>query len=343
MKIFRLLFLFFPIFSSTAQVGGETVYNFLTISTSAKQTALGGKTLTLIDDVNQPVWNPATINEEMNNQIAANYTSFLAGISLGSFSYAKTIGHRFGTLHANISYVNYGELIRADELGIENGTFKASDVSISVGWSKELPLEDVFVGANLKMINSTIANYSSMGIAMDIGILYRHPNSSLTMGFVARNIGTQLTTYVLDKEKLPFEIAISASYKLTYMPLKWYLTLDNLQQWDISESNPSNQTVDIDGNVSEEKISIFDNAMRHVIVGAELFPEKSINLRVGYSFRKSKEMKLQELRTFGGFSFGFGLKMNKFKLNYAYSKMHSASNVSTFSLQIDLDNKYRVR
>jgi hypothetical protein len=34
---------------------------------------------------------------------------------------------------------------------------------------------------------------------------------------------------------------------------------------------------------------------------------------------------------------GFGIKMNRFKFNYAHSKFHSATNVNTFSLEIDLD------
>ena len=85
-------------------------------------------------------------------------------------------------------------------------------------------------------------------------------------------------------------------------------------------------------------IDFIGNAFRHLVVGAELFPEKAINLRLGYNFRRAAELKLQNVRTFSGFSFGFGLKMKKLKLNYAYSKFHSATNASTFSLLIDLDN-----
>jgi hypothetical protein len=59
---------------------------------------------------------------------------------------------------------------------------------------------------------------------------------------------------------------------------------------------------------------------------------------LGYNFRRAAELKLQNVRTFSGFSFGFGIKMKKFKLNYAYSKFHSAANASTFSLLIDIDN-----
>ena len=86
------------------------------------------------------------------------------------------------------------------------------------------------------------------------------------------------------------------------------------------------------------RICIIQFKLIHFIIGAELFPKRIINLRLGYNFRRAAELKLQDVRTFGGFSFGFGIKMNKFKLNYAYSKYHSAANASTFSLLINLDS-----
>ena len=46
-KLFFISILFFSI-SLTAQVGGGEVYQFLNLSTSARQIALGGEVLTLI-------------------------------------------------------------------------------------------------------------------------------------------------------------------------------------------------------------------------------------------------------------------------------------------------------
>ena len=136
---------------------------------------------------------------------------------------------------------------------------------------------------------------------------------------------------------MPFKLALGGSYKLEHVPLKWYATIDNLQKFDISVPNPSDQTTDLEGNVTSEDVGIIENTMRHFVIGAELFPESALNVRVGYNFRRAAELKLQNARTFSGFSFGFGIKMNKLKFNYAYSKFHSAANASTFSLLIDLD------
>ena len=325
--------------SLQAQVGGESVYKFLNISTSAKQTALGGKILTLVDDINQPLWNPSVINENLDNQLAVNYSSYLAGINIGSVSYAKRFTRRFGTLQGGIQYVNYGSLVEADENGNITGSFNASDIAVSIGYAINLPWTNVFAGANLKFVNSTISSYSSSGVVADFGVLYNNPYKPYIFTLVVRNVGAQIQSFNGEREKLPIEVLIGGSYTLENVPVKWYLTIDNLQQWNVSVSNPSNQTSDIEGNITTENVSFLNNALRHFIVGVELFPKSAINLRLGYNFRKSQEYKLQNVRTFGGISFGFGLKMNNFKLNYAYSKVHTASNVSTFSLQINLDRK----
>ena len=327
----------FSICSLKAQVGGEVVYQFLNLSTSARQIALGGEVLTLLDDVNQPIWNPSVINEDIDNKISVNYTSYLAGINIGSLSYAKFVSRRFGTLHGSIKYIDYGSLIGADELGIETGNFKASDIAISLGYSVNIPKTNFFIGSNIRLINSNISNFSSSGISTDLSILYNNPYKPYLITFVIRNLGTQITSYSGEKELLPFKLALGGSYKLEHVPLKWYATIDNLQKWSISVSNPSDQTTGLDGSITEKKVGVIGNAMRHLVIGAELFPESALNVRIGYNFRRSAELKLQNVRTFSGFSFGFGLKMNKLKFNYAYSKFHSAANASTFSLLIDLD------
>ncbi|CAM1340520.1 type IX secretion system protein PorQ [Tenacibaculum amylolyticum] len=336
---FIKLVLFFLCIHVSAQIGGINTFSFLNTSANARQTALGGKVLTLVDDVDQPKWNPATINLDLDRKLSVNYTSYLADISIGSVSYAHRFSRYSKTIHSNITYINYGTLIAADVEGNETGTFGASDIALSLGYAYQIPSTNIHIGANGKLIHSSIANFSSTAVALDLGMIYYNSEKPYIFSLVLRNIGTQLNSFDGTTEKLPFEIAIGASYLLENVPLRWYATVDNLQQWNISTPNPSNQTSDLDGNVTEEDISFLDNAFRHVIIGAELFPKRAINLRVGYNFRRGKELQLQNVRSFGGISFGFGLRMNKVKLNYAYSRFHSAANVSTFGLTINLDKE----
>ncbi|QCX38009.1 type IX secretion system protein PorQ [Aureibaculum algae] len=322
-----------------AQVGGENVFNFLNVSTSARQAALGGEVLTLYDDVNQPLWNPSTINKEIDNQASVSYVDFLADINYGSATLAHLINRRIGTLHAGVTYVNYGTFIAADENGQETGTFKARDLALSVGYAYRIPKSNFHAGANLKYISSSIENYTSNGIAVDFGITYFNDTKPFILSGVIRNIGYQINVFDEEREALPLEIAVGASYRLANVPLQWHITIDNLQKWNVAVRNPSDSQTSIDGETSNDNISFLDNAFRHVVVGAELFPDKVFNLRLGYSFRRGKELRLTESRTFAGLSAGFGLQLGRLKFNYAFTKYHPVTNTNTFTLNINLAKK----
>ena len=67
--VFFSFFLFHAV--SFGQIGGKSVYQFLNLVTSPRQAALGGKVITIFDyDVNQALFNPATINPEMDGHLS---------------------------------------------------------------------------------------------------------------------------------------------------------------------------------------------------------------------------------------------------------------------------------
>ncbi|MEL4454264.1 type IX secretion system protein PorQ [Lutimonas vermicola] len=339
MKI-RFSIVFFIIFQITlAQVGGERIYSFLNIPTSAPQAALGGEILTLNDDVNQPLWNPSTISKFMDNQIAVNYVNYLTDVNMGSATFAHLINRRFGTLHAGVQYIDYGEFIGADEEGNETGDFGARDLALSLGYAYNISRSDFYIGMNLKFLSSKIENFTSQGAAMDFGILYYSDLRPYSFTAVIRNLGYQFSPYDEKREEIAYDIAVGASYELSDVPIKWHLTINSLQQWNIAVANPSNEETDLDGNTISEDINVFQNAIRHFTIGAEFFPKKKFNLRLGYNFRRAAELKLTETRTFAGISAGFGLKMGRLKLDYAFTKYHPVDNSSTFTLYIDLTRK----
>jgi hypothetical protein len=75
--------------------------------------------------------------------------------------------------------------------------------------------------------------------------------------------------------------------------------------------------------------------LRHLIIGAELFPKKGFNFRVGYNFRRSEELRILEQRAFSGICVGLGLKMGRIKFDYSYSRYTLAANTSLFGLTIN--------
>jgi hypothetical protein len=303
--------------------------------TSPRQAALGGKTIAIYDnDVNQAHFNPATINQEMNNHLALNYGSYFGEVTYGTASFAHTFKKKH-TFHTGINYVNYGTFDGRDETGAETSEFTGSEIALSAGYSYLIRNTKIHLGANAKFISSTLETYNSVGGALDLGALYIDEVKGLNYAFVIRNIGTQLTTYSGTNEKLPLEMMIGMSKQLENVPIRWHLTLENLQQWDVAFSNPTHAQSSIDGESTPEKVSFFNNALRHVIIGAELFPKKGFNLRIGYNFRRGEELRVLEQRHFSGISVGFGLKINKMKFNYSYSRYTLAANTSLFGLTIN--------
>jgi len=321
----------------SAQVGGEQVYTFLNFPTSARQTALGGSVLTLTDDVNQPLWNPAAINDELDSKMSVNYVNYLAEINFFSTSYAYNVDRHIGTFHTGLTYLNYGSFIAADESGNETGTFNAFDMALSVGYAYQIPRTNFHIGANAKIINSVIEKYSSLGLAADVAIMYYNSNKPYKFSAVIRNAGAQITNYTDVKEPIPLQILVGGSFQPEHVPVRIYGTLDNLQRWNLAQTNPSDSTSDFEGNVLENKPSFLNNLMRHVVIGAELFPDKGFSLRTGFNFQRAQELSLKNTRTFAGLNFGFGLKMKRFKLNYAFSKYHPVADTHSFSLEINLN------
>lgn len=321
---------------SFGQIGGRYTYQFLNLTTSPRQAALGGKTITIYDeDVNQVMFNPATLNEDMDNHLAMNYGSYYGQASYGTASYAYTYDRHLQTFYAGVSYVNYGTFEGYDENGQTTSDFTGSEGALSLGYAYNIPFTDVHVGANVKLITSTLESYNSIGGAIDLGFLYIIEKNDLNLALVIRNIGTQFTTYSGIQEKLPLEIIAGISQELEHVPLRWHLTLENLQQWNVSFSNPVRGETNLDGTASKEKVSFVNNALRHVIVGVELFPKKAFNIRLGYNFRRGEELRIEEQRNFSGVSLGFGLKMNRLKFNYSYSKYTLAANTSLFGLMFN--------
>ena len=320
-----------------AQVGGENTYQFLNLVSSPRQAALGGKVLTIVDyDVTQGLYNPATINADMDKQLALNYSSYLGGISYGTAAYAYTVDRRTQTFHAGITYVNYGSFDGYDEDGNATGTFSGNETALSFGYATQIGYSDFYFGANAKLITSKLEQYSSLGVAADLGLLYINEALDFHAALTVRNFGTQLTTYAGLNESLPFEVDFGMSQSLENVPIRWHITLENLQEWPIARPNPARTTSDLSGNQTDEKIGFLGQVMRHSIFGAEIFPEGGFNIRLGYNFRRAEELRIIDQRNFSGLSAGFSIKMNKMRFSYTHAKYTSAANSNFFGLQIDL-------
>ncbi|MFD2698540.1 type IX secretion system protein PorQ [Mesonia sediminis] len=325
----------------SAQIGGQATYQFLNLSASPKQAALGGKNITGYSyDPTDALYNPAAINAEMDNQISLNYINYLADVNYGSASYAYLFDRRTQVFHTGIQYINYGSFDGYDEFGNATGSFSGGEAALSFGYAYNLPRTNFFIGAQIKLITSKLEQYTSLGGAVDLGVTYYDEDLKLVIAGALRNLGTQFTTYHELHESLPTEFIVGISQTASNIPVRWHITFENLQEWNIAFSNSNRNETDLNGNVTKDDPSFFNNVLRHTIVGAEFFPESGFNLRLGYSFRRGEELRILDQRAFAGISAGLSIKFNKIRLSYTYAQFSSAANASFFGLIIDLQNRY---
>ncbi|PHS61828.1 MAG: penicillin-binding protein [Flavobacterium sp.] len=335
----KVLFLFILLSSllAKAQIGGRYAYQFLNLTTSPRMAALGGKVITNYDyDPTQALVNPASINPAMDNQLSVNYVNYIGDVNYGSAAYAYSWDRRTQVIHAGVTYVNYGSFDGYDEQGNPTNSFSGSEVALSIGHARNIAFTNFHLGGNIKFISSTLEQYSSFGIALDLGVMYVYEDWDLNISVVGRNIGKQITAFNEVYEPLPFELIAGISQTLMNVPIRWHLTLENMQVWNIAFANSNRDETDLEGNVTTEDINFVDDVFRHMIFGIELFPEKGFNIRLGYNVRRAQELRIIEKRAFAGLSAGFSIKFNKLRVSYTYAKYSSAAASSYFGLNINL-------
>jgi len=332
--------------SVLAQVGGNNVYEFLNLPISARVGAMGGNIIAIKDnDINLTLTNPALISDSMDNNVALSYVNYFADVNYGYAAYAKKIKN-IGTFTAGIHYLDYGTFNRADNIGNLEGTFSANDLSFNLAYARSVLDTNLTVGATLKYIYSQLDNYSSWGMGADVGAIYVRPKKNFALGFVIKNIGSQIKPYTPgNKEKLPFEVQIGFSKKPKHVPFRFSVTYENLERWDLTYIDPNNPPLTEDPltgePIKQNKAKIFgDKLMRHMVFGGEFIITKNFFLRMGYNYQRRKELKIPEKRGMTGFSFGFGFRIYKFHISYGRAVYHLAGASNHLSISFDINNFY---
>ncbi len=327
-----------------AQVGGDHIYEFLNLPNSARVTGLGGNLITVKDDdLALAYGNPSVLNKKMHQAISFNYNFHLADISNGYFAYGHYVDKWKMMLHGGIQYITYGKFDLTDNIGNVNGTFKASEYGITFGASKQL-YEKLSVGTNLKIITSQFESYNSFGLATDFAAYYSDTTGRFGATLVFKNIGLQLTTYDDgNREALPFDIQFGISRRLAHLPFRFSIIGHNLHRWNITYDDPNTvESVFLIGDGTQNNENKFkdrvDNLFRHIIFNGEfLFGKGEImRLRLGYNHFMRRELSVTNFRSRSGFTFGFGIKLRRFRIEYGRGYYHFAGGLNHLSISTSL-------
>lgn len=330
-------------FLSFGQTGGVGTYKFLELPNSARVAALGGNLISISDgDLNFSFHNPALLDSTIHNHIALNYVNYFALIKFGYAAYSHHFS-RIGTFSAGIHYIDYGDFMRADEYGFRNGTFDAREYAINLIYSRCVVDSMLQVGINIKPVISNLENYTSIGIATDLGLYYYNHSALFGAALVVKNAGSQIKPYYGSHyENLPFDIQLGVSKRLAHAPFRFTLTAQHLKRWkmtyelDEDKTNAFGEEEKTPGKMEE----FSDNLFRHFIVGIEFMPGKNFHARIGYNHQRRKEMIIEDKTGFTGISWGFGVKIYKFKIDYGRATYHIAGASNHFSLSTNISEFY---
>jgi len=295
-------------FANTLYAGSNTTYDFLRNDVGARAGAMAGSFVSVTNDPNTLFYNPAGLSTLENAQGSIGYFKHLLDINSGYAAYSQSY-EDLGYFGIGVLYMNYGSFDETDDLGNILGTFGASDLAFLFGYSNILE-ENLYFGANVKVIYSSIAAYTSVGIAGDFGILYKVPDSRLTLGGSIRNIGGQLSSYLGSKEDLPLDLVIGASIVPRGLPL--------LLNFNFHKLN--------------EKRDAFEDRFSSFSIGGEFTLSQAVRLRFGYNNEQRKELKIGTSSGLAGFGAGLGITVSEYTLDYALSSLGKIGSIHRISL-----------
>ncbi|RKX22467.1 MAG: hypothetical protein DRP35_01870 [Candidatus Zixiibacteriota bacterium] len=269
---------------------GTSAFPFLKINIGARAVAMGGAFTGLANDESALYYNPAGISTfDENNQYILGYHNYFVDIQSGFIGFIKPINNELN-IGGYISYLNYGEFIETNQLGEVTGDFSGSDYLMAVSGSYKLNYY-YSVGLTFKAIYEKIQDFSSHGIAFDIGFKYTGDRERFTAGLAIQNIGTQLSGFVSEKYSLPLTVRGGISIKPRGLPLL----------------------------LATDLIIPKDNSM-DLAIGAEYIELEPIYLRMGWnSFGNNFKIEGSDAG-FAGLSFGLGFNFNNEKqISYSFS------------------------
>lgn len=304
-----LLFVLGPV----ALAQRTTTFDFLRLDMNARAAALNGSFVSMTNDPNLLYYNPAGLATLEYPSASASFLKHLLDVNAGSITYAQEYAG-LGTFAAGVVFVDYGSFQQTDESMNVLGTFSARELSFTGGWGMLLE-ENLYVGANIEFVTSSIASYSANAVALGAGFLYHIPSEMITIGASLLHAGTQASTYAGIRESLPLELSVGITKKPEHLPA--YLNLNFHRLTDKADS--------------------FLDRFASFSIGVEFLMSESTRLRAGFDNEKKRELKLGAGSGLAGFSFGGGILIKEYLVDYSYNSYGNIGGLHRVSVGMILE------
>ena len=282
---------------------GTAGFDLLNITIPAREAAMGNTALALSEDAFGFFFNPAGLVDIVESRFGTTYMNYLAGIQLGSLSYSKPFGNK--GLGVGITYLNSGSMKKTDISGNEEGTFSVAYANFDVAFGM-LITEPIGIGVGLKGIYGKIDTFTSVGAGINLGGSFILPVNGLSLGVAVRNIGYVFKPFRDERDKLPLDFGAGINYS-------------------------SRDKLNLNLDIIKPLYSKFG-----VRIGGEGWLTSFLALRAGYNSLGSDLKTGSGSDIAAGMSFGLGVKVLSYQLDYAFTPMLTLGRVHRFTLSFAL-------
>lgn len=287
---------------------GTSSFAFLKINVSARPVAMGGAFTGLADDESALYYNPAGIGLLENDRFLFGYHDYFAGMQSGFIGYVHPLDYTH-VVGVYASYLNYGDMIAADSLGNQTGTFGGGDMLIGLTYARNINPR-LQIGGTAKFIYEKIQEYTATGLAFDLGARLTSDRGRISGGLMLQNIGTQFSSLGQDDSySLPLTVRLGVSAK------------------------PRDMNIIL----ATDLIKPRDNSLQ-VAIGAEYYHFDPFLIRVGWNSNGSEYKTSINDDSWAGISLGFGVNMKKLgplgkaQLSYSYTPAADLGNSHRITL-----------
>jgi hypothetical protein len=149
---------------------GGTPGEWLSSYRSARTLGLGGAYVAGADDPLGVLWNPAGLSIMDQNELRFEHGILFEDASVSGLGFAVP-GSRLPSLGIAIISMRSGEVQRTNDMNDDLGTFRETETAYLFTASKALSPR-FSMGANLKVIQQSVEDFSAGGFGADLGLMY---------------------------------------------------------------------------------------------------------------------------------------------------------------------------
>ena len=278
---------------------------WLKLPTSARAAGMGGAFGAMGDDITTFEENPAGLVQLDVPQILLTHDAWFQGVALEHFSAGLPLDSASG-FGLSFDYLNLGSVDSFTLSGntpVPNGSFSPDGYNIGLGYG--LVLNGNFdAGAVVKYFQQNIANSSGGEWGADFGLMAHGFIPRLALGVAVENIGAQL-----QGTALPTDLKVALAYKS-----------------DPFQRHALNLDLDADFDLAQTEAVAVE-------AGVEYWYDGTLALRVGD--RVSDDLVGTGI---DGLTFGAGVNLGDFQVNYAFMSDGYLGNSNLVSLLLKLDH-----